>query len=249
MKIYFIFLFFIVFPLAYADEIIPITQSSGMTSVIFDGKWSNELEWKPSALYDLRMNNSTIHFRSAHQNNFIYVLIDAVPDIRLTNSDYAMICFDTNNDKSKNPNNDDYCFSTFLNEKPGITFQGNGNKFIQIQNYDDFIAIGAISDHNDRYSKTPHASYEFKIPLDLIGRTDAYGFYFMVNDDQNYEYFWPMTDQNPRNSPDKWGILVSPDKSLPEFNLAYLILILSLLVIMMTSKYSTKLFSFNNSSR
>lgn len=215
-----------------------------MGNIEFDGKWTNEIEWKPTALFELPTENGKIYLRSAHQGNFIYFMIDAVPDTKVTSSDQATICFDTNNDKSQSPDDNDFCFSVNVNNDSGKTLNGNGQEFVEIKNHDGFVAVGTTSDHNDRYSKTPHASYEFKIPTDLVGRTDTYGFYFAVYDAQNNNYFWPTeSSTDPMISPDKWGILISPDKSLPEFNIAFVILISSFLLIIFFTKNNFKLFS------
>src|SRR5207245_6369744 len=132
-------------------EGIPITISGTMNKVSFDGKWSFATEWKESTLTQIDTGAEPIYLRTAHQGDYIYVLIDAVEDTHFVKgSDSAIVCIDGSNDKEKIPNTS------------------------------DFIGISSVSDQNDRYSTVPHASYEFRIPIILFGRSDVYGFYTSV---------------------------------------------------------------------
>jgi len=240
MKKYFVLLIFTIFPMtfAYADNIIPITFSSGMEKIQFDGKWSNELEWKPTSLYELYTNNGTIYLRTAHQDNFIYMMIDVLPDTDpLLGKDSATVCFDTQNDKTEFPNADDYCFVSNLGKTNGIILQGNSSKYSEIKNTFGFIGVAAISDNNDRYSKIPHVSYEYKIPIELVGRSNNYGYFFSINDEENNQYYWPSNStDNFIYYPNKWGNLVSPDNSLPEFEIVSMVLIFGVTVTLVLAK-------------
>ena len=77
-----------------------------------------------------------------------------------------------------------------------------------------------MSDKEDKYSAISHASYEFKIPIELIGRSDNYGFYVNVFDaNSNVAYSWPeeiKLESFSIPNPSLWGNLISPDKSLLE---------------------------------
>jgi len=236
----------------YAEEPILISISSDLDQVIFDGKWSNTYEWKQSSYNLLSFDDgSFMHLRTAHQGNYIYVHINFQTDGFIDkDSDYAIVCFDTKNDKTLIPQSDDYCFSTFLDMKKSFTYQGNNNStvdnsFLIISNDENFVAVGSASGKYDRYSKIPHASYEFKIPLDVLGRSDNYGFYISVfeGNSQNY-YSWPYNIDKQTNSsfssPSQWGDLVSPDKSLPEFNfmLLFILLMPSLLIFVIITKFN-----------
>ncbi len=228
-------------PVSFAQEI-PITVSGSLDKVIFDGKWSFVTEWKESSLTEIGTGSADIiYLRTAHEGNFVYVMIDATEDHHVVkNSDSAIVCFDPKNSKEKIPNENNYCFMTILNGK-SFTYQGgsplaiNGN-FKEIPNPENFIGIGSVSDKNDRYTTLPHASYEFKIPTEVIGRSDAYGFYVAVFDaHSNRVYSWPKIS-NVNNllhvpSPSTWGSIVSPDKSLPEFQWPILALVSSLAII------------------
>ena len=151
-----------------------------------------------------------------------------------------MICFDTDNDKSVKPDANDYCFVAVLDGN-SFTLQGDpslgiNSNFKKINNPPGFIGISTVSDDNDRYTKIPHTSYEFRIPTDLVGRSDMYGFYVQVYDAQlNKIHSWPENTTVDSllkiPSPDKWGYLVSPDKSLPEFQWPIFALVSSLAVI------------------
>ena len=78
MKRFFVILLVITssFPIVYAQTI-PITISSRMSNVIFDGKWSFMQEWKESSLTQIDSNSGPIYIRTAHWQNYVYVMIDA----------------------------------------------------------------------------------------------------------------------------------------------------------------------------
>ena len=235
-------------PLSFAQEI-PITVTGTLDQVIFDGKWSFVTEWKASSLTIIDTQTpDPIYLRTAHQGNFVYVMIDATEDKRVTkNSDSAIVCFDTKNERKSTLNANDYCFMVILDGK-SYTYQGgsplavDGNLVI-IPNPEGFIGVGSVSDNNDRYTPVPHASYELRIPTSLIGRSDVYGFYVGVFDSHKDKvHSWPSVP-NGNNlfhvpSPSSWGNLVSPDKSLPEFPWPVLALILSLgMITYMTRRF------------
>jgi len=253
---YTIFIIFILLLLplmnsVYGIEAILISISSSMDKVIFDGKWTNELEWKESSWDSISSDYGTLHLRSAHQGDFIYILLDAVDDQSIDHiSDRAVVCIDGNNDKTIIANSNDYCFFIALNGKQGFVYQGgsslslNGN-FKKISNTEGFVGVGSKSDQNDKYSKIPHTSYEFKIPINLFDRSDIYGFYVQVFDASTKQYYsWP-SGGIPDGvfdipNPSKWGELVSPDKSIPEFNLPILVMIPALYLVIYFTTYLQK---------
>ena len=228
---------------ANATQSILITYSGTMDNVVFDGKWTDRLEWKQSSWDKLSSpNGDTLHIRSAHQGDFIYILLDVVGEESIDHiSDRAMVCIDGLNDKTSIAGDDDYCFLAALDGKQGFVYQGgssltlNGH-FKKIQNSDGFIGLGGKSDQNDKYSQIPHTSYEFKIPLNLFGRSDVYGFYVLVYDASGNQYYsWPVdiVPDSPFDipSPSNWGNLVSPDKSIPEFDLPILTLVPAIFLV------------------
>jgi len=228
-------------PLSQAQSI-PITQSDYMDRVVFDGKWSFFQEWKPTSLDFMGDNNQQIFIRTAHQDNYIYILLDSVVDTTIDkNKDHAMVCFDTKIEQSENPDSNDYCFKVQLGSDKALTFQGSNQtgELKIIKNHADLIAIGESSDENDRYSKVPHASYEFRIPIELLERTDSYGFYIEVYDNsQTKTYTWPSELESENSdipSPAKWGIIYSPDKSLPEYDVPMLVLVIGIFLIILLS--------------
>jgi hypothetical protein len=228
---------------AYAFEPIPITVSNTMDKIIFDGKWTHETEWKASSLDTYRYEDDTqIILRSAHQGDFVYIFLDSISDnYPDTMSDYAIICFDTKNNKSAKADLDDYCFKTHLGDTSGLTYQGgtSSTNFNKIPNHEGFIGISTVSDINDRYTPIPHPSYEFRIPTDLIGRQSIYGFYFLVYDGhskKSYTYPQNLDQQNFVSSPTQWGEIYSPDKSLPEFEFPMTALFVLILVIVIFSR-------------
>jgi hypothetical protein len=235
----------------YGIESILISISSSMDKVIFDGKWTNELEWKQSSWDTVSSHDGTLHIRSAHQGDFIYILLDAVDDQSIDHiSDRAVVCIDGKNDKAIIANSDDYCFFVALNGKQGFVYQGgsllslNGN-FKKVSNTEGFIGVGSKSDQNDKYSNISHVSYEFKIPLNLFDRSNIYGFYVLVFDASTNQYdSWP-TNTIPDGifdipSPNKWGELISPDNSIPEFNLPILAMIPALILVIYFTTYLQK---------
>ena len=238
---------------AAAIEPIPITLSGDMDKVKFDGRWTFLQEWKESSLNTLSYDDGTlIQLRTAHQNNFIYVLVDAVSQIHFSKgSDTAMVCFDKNNNKNTMPDADDYCFVAILEGKNSFVLEGNSSfgingNFKKIPNPEGFIGIGGISDENDRYSNVSHTSYEFRIPTDLVGRSDSYGFYLTVYDAHNNKFYsWPQY-LDPTNvidipSPSLWGSIISPDQSLPEFQLPILTLVPAFFLVLYVTKFRNKI--------
>ncbi len=160
--------------------------------------------------------------------------------------DEATVCLDGKNNKSEIHDIDDFCFSVLLGNDQGSIFQGNSLdesiSMNKISNPDDFIAISSVSDENDRYTKTPHPSYEFKIPIQLLERSDNYGLYLSVYDASLDKFYsWPENSTRDNSSdissPSKWGDIISPDKSLPELSLPILVFtILIFTIILVQSK-------------
>ena len=229
------------------EEPVLITQSRFAERTIIDGKWSNGREWKESVDDGwLFSDGNGMILRATHQDEYLYFLVDFISDrTHDTNMDRAMICLDSNNDKNKISENDDHCFVTSLERSSVIVLQGgsqsalDGN-FKRIYHQNVFGA-GTVSDHNDRYSTIPHSSYEFKIPTELVGRHAEYGLYIALYDNHNdMLYSWPRYIE-PQNNfqippPNQWGELVSLDKSLPEFNLPLLVVILTFSTLIILTK-------------
>lgn len=231
-----------------------ITYSDKMDLIEFDGKWTYFSEWKESSLNSI---GESLKIRTAHFGNFIYIFVDVLHDSTLNlGSDRAIICFDQDNSKSSIPDSSDYCFQATLDRETGFTFKGDSsfsikNNFQQIANHKDFIAIGGVSDENDRYLKSPHPSYEFRIPTELIERSNHYGFYVETFDaNSGKSLTWPtnIVKKSPMHipSPNNWGDLISIDKSLPEFEFPLVMLvIMSLTMIIMSRKFNYGLSRIN----
>lgn len=236
-----------VIPIAFAETApILITKSAGLDKIVFDGKWTTGLEWKPTSWNELKYNQTVVHLRTAHQGDFIYVMIDAVDDVTISNNDRAVVCFDGKNNKDAIPDSDDYCFTVSPNSD-AVTYQGTTNigQFKTVRNPDGFIGISAQSDQNDRYSSVPHTSYEFRIPIELFGRSDNYGFFVSIYDSSVQKFYsWPDLKSNQdfqKIPPNKWGNLISPDKSMPEFNLPIIALLVSISGIIFFAKVIQRL--------
>jgi len=247
-----ILLLFPNFVFAKTDPIL-ISKSIAMNDVIFDGKWTFTTEWKPSSWNQLNYDDGKIiHLRTAHQDNFIYVFVDFVSDNTLDkNSDNAIICFDTKNDKTDVADSDDYCFSTSLDSKTSFSYQGGSplstkSNFEKIPNPESMIAISSVSGDKDRYSLFPHTNYEFKIPTELLGRSSVYGFYLGVYEQHGGKvYSWPqdITHEGYFDipSPKLWGEIISPDKSLPEFSTPIIIFIIIIPIMLILFKTNNRL--------
>lgn len=218
------------------DENILITKSNSMKEINFDGKWTFYSEWKQTSWNPIMSGENTVfHLRTAHQGDFIYILMDVISDTNADiGSDKATVCIDSKNNKSEFFDDDDYCFivqleernfiDTLLNKQDNFVIQGNSQskKIEELEKIKvkDFVGVGTMSDKEDKYSGISHASYEFKIPIELIGRSDIYGFYVNVFDaDSNVTYSWPediKLESFDIPSSSLWGNLISPDKSLLE---------------------------------
>ena len=243
MKIYFVLIIILflsllpnqIYGIEKIDEKnILITKSSSMKEVNFDGKWSFYKEWKQSSWNPIKSDgNIVFHLRTAHQGNFLYVLIDDISDTSTNiGFDKATVCIDSKNNKSEFLDNDDYCFiiqleernfiDVLLNKQDNFVIQGDSHSksFKELEKIKEFVGIGTMSDKEDKYDAVPHTSYEFKIPIELIGRSDNYGFYVNVFDaNSNIAYSWPddiKLESLDLPSPLLWGNLISPDKSLLE---------------------------------
>ena len=239
---------FSLLPSSYASEPIMITKSNDMDKVIFDGKWTTEREWKKSSWNELKYDGRIIHLRTAHQGEFIYILADIILDRTYDhNQDKVTVCFDSKNNKSAVADSDDFCFMVAAGAKRGVILQGGSkigfnNNFQSIQNHPDFIAVGSISGENNRYSKVPHMIYEMRIPIELLGRSDVYGFYFSYYEQNSKKTFtWPQGLEIMRPNqipvPADWGEIISPDKSLPEFGFPLLILLPAFILIILINRF------------
>jgi hypothetical protein len=232
---------FVSIPTSYAQTIL-ITKSDFMDKVIFDGKWSFGHEWKPTSLTTIDTPSGSLYIRSAHQGDFIYILVDSAFDIKpVTGSDRATVCFDSNVNKTAVTNSNDYCFVGIVGQNSTSILQGGSplaatDYFKNIASPPGFIGIGGISGQYDIYGFTPHPSFEFKIPKDLLGRLDSYGFFVQFYDaSANKFYSWPQAQDGTYYSnipsPDKWGEIVSPDHTMPESPFPVLVLVLAFFIV------------------
>jgi hypothetical protein len=251
------------------EKNILITKSNSMKEINFDGKWTFYSEWKQTSWNPIKSGENTVfHLRTAHQGDFIYILIDAISDTNANiGADKATVCIDSKNNKSEFFDNDDYCFivqleernfiDTLLNKQDNFVIQGDSQskKIEELEKIKvkDFVGVGAMSDKEDKYSEISHASYEFKIPIELLGRSDNYGFYVNVFDaSSNVVYSWPEDIKlESFDIPNSllWGNLISPDKSLLENSevgsedfiiLFVIIVILAVIVFVIFKKMSSK---------
>ena len=109
---------------AFADDPIKITISNTFDDVIFDGEWSFKEEWKASSLNEFRFDDDDLVLRTAHQDDYMYVLIDVLGD--MTNdrmADRAVVCFD-GKETSKMADESDWCYVATRGSKNGHTLNG-----------------------------------------------------------------------------------------------------------------------------
>lgn len=234
--------------LSYAEQI-PITLSGGVSKIIFDGKWTFKAEWKQTSLIETEYNDGNkMVIRTAHDYENIYLLIDFVSDTSIQKfGDRGIVCIDSKVDRGSKLNSNDYCFSVTVGSKKPHTLQGDNNLAMigflkKIENHPEFIAIGGVSDENDRYSKIPHASYEFKIPVEVVGRSNIYGFYVGAYEGKTGKvYSWPSESSAEKYpfipSPNKWGELTSPDKTIPEFGIANFLLFCTMAFLIILTRH------------
>jgi len=238
---------------SYGEEL-PVTLSTNLDDVVFDGVWSYQSEWKPASLTRVESDNSNFVIRYAHDYENLLILVSVVSDSTPSRiSDKAIICIDSKNDGGNKPQEDDFCFMAKVGSSDPITLQGGGlyaaqGFYQKIPNHPELIAVGGTSGQWDRYSEIPHSSYEFKIPLEIIGRSNTYGFFIAIHDSDSGNYFgWPTDVKLEKYpfipEPNKWGQLVSPDKSIPEFNLPFLLLLPAIAFVVFFSNFLSKKFS------
>lgn len=223
---------------AYAIETETTYRNDG-NSTIWDGKWSFIQEWKRTSYTDA----GGTALRIGHDYKYLYVFLDAIEQNKFTkNSDYGIVCITSNINSEYISQNDDHCFLVALGTNNAITLQGGSDlsltdHYTRIKNDPRFIAISNISDNNDRYTNNPHPSYEFRIPIDLVGRSDKYHLYAGTYDTvSKHMSSWPVNIDTMKfpniPSPSKWGDLISPDKSIPEFPWPMFSLIFSFIPIL-----------------
>jgi hypothetical protein len=238
-----------IFPhFAFGQPEIFTTLRGGVDSIVWDGKWTFLQEWKPTSEDIVQFNDGNeLSVKTGHDRENLYVLLDFITENQFRKfSDYGMICMVANNTMESSPQKGDYCFLVTLGSHNPLTFQGGGylaitNDFMKVENDPNLIAVGGVSDEHDRYNAVPHTSYEFKIPIKIVGRSDVYGFYAATYDAQTDRvYSWPQNVSNDKfpviPPPSKWGELISPDKSLPEFPYPMIMILLATIVIIYVSK-------------
>ena len=211
---------------AYADEPIKTAYSGSLHYVQFDGEWTFGSEWKTSSYDKFWYDKEAIILRTAHEDKFFYVFIDYLTDFTNDHiADRAIVCFDGYGTSSA-ADESDWCYAVSRGSGNGHTLQGGSpiyqtSHFNLVKNHPDFVAHGGTSGENDRYVSIPHASYEFRIPIEQIGFQDEYGFFVQVydgNDVKTYpkEFSGKFPQKIP--SPVKWGKIVSPDHSISNYD-------------------------------
>lgn len=227
-----------------------------MKNVVLDGKWTFGYEWKPTALTIIDTPSGSMYVRTAHQGDFIYILVDSAFDTRpIMGSDRATVCFDSDDNKSTISDSNDYCFVAVLGQNSTMILQGGDplaitDNFKKILNHYDYVGVGGISSTYDVYGHVAHPSFEFKIPIELLGRSDSYGFFVQFYDASSKQFYsWPQDNEDKHYShipsPSKWGDIVSPDHTLPEFQFPMLLLIPAFLALIYFNRSGLRYFKNN----
>lgn len=211
-----------IFGIVYADEPITTTISHTFDDVKWDGAWSFTQEWKASSYDKIKFGDDQLVIRTAHQDGYLYFMLNVLYDF--TNdrmADRAIVCLDGGN-ITERTDNSDWCYTATRGSQNGHTLNGGSviartGHFHLTENHPEFIGIGGTSSTHDRYLKTPHAAYEFRIPIEQIGFADKYGLFIQVfdgNDVKSYpaEHSGKYPQKIP--SPVHWGLIVSPDGSI-----------------------------------
>ena len=208
---------------SFEDVIIPISFIDKADAPKIDGLWTHGNEWKQASEtiqnYD---NGAQLVILTMHDGDYIYVLLELPTDETEDSGDLAYVCFDTDHDSGE-PDANDYCFllgmgSGELKTVSGLKDPGIGIDWKPVGNPDDARASSGMS--ASPYSSSPHATYEFKIPIDFLGPSDEYGFYAVVYDSSFYNRYavppkYSQADYIP--IPSQWGLLIFPDGTKPEF--------------------------------
>jgi hypothetical protein len=235
----------------FAEEPIIIAESRSIQEI--DGKWGFVSEWKEGGYKGLSFDGGgKFILRTAHDRSYIYVLVDNIGDTTANKrEDRATVCL---NSKHENPEQKDYCFIVTLSRKNTIvleesipyTIKPEFKRIFQT----GFEGMGDVT-AADRYSGIPHNTFEFKIPVDLVGNSSEYQFYVSVYDAHtNNILTWPKNIILKNNfeipSSSSWGTMISPDKSLPEFHFIYLVFCVPvLMIILLGRRRYSKLVNFS----
>ena len=87
-----------------------------------------------------------------------------------------------------------------------------------------------------------------KFPIDILERSDNYGFYFSVFDASSNQYYsWPENNTKKESDiipyPSMWGDMISPDKSLPELHFPFLLFSIIIMTVILLQYYNKLKFS------
>jgi len=215
-------------PLQSEQESISVIIPQSYEGAEIDGLWTTKTEWTDSSELEINDKDLSAYVRAKHNQAYVYLLIDFVSDHGLEASgDFAVVCFDTQNNAGNAPLPDDYCFYRVTRTGDFIDgiIQGNGVDWTVLQEadtwdpYDEKFDAAISSSHmNDPYdSINTHVIYEFRIPIESYGFNEEMGFYTYVNDAYTKEFIeWPANAGGKQFKfivkdvlpvPDKWGDL------------------------------------------
>jgi hypothetical protein len=198
------------------------------TTIVFDGKWTTDEEWKDGIPLPMRfnptevalaaglINNGTVHCLIKHDGENLFALIDAVsstdPLGNFTGGgwDFYGVCIDYNNEKSEYPMKDDLIISITWMLQNGSYWIMNGFGSTTEPGWDmanarkDPVYL-KHSISPSPFSEKPHVVCELAIPLEDM--SDEIGFAVIaINFPKKTINAWP--DNFVDSSPKIWGTVI-----------------------------------------
>ncbi|MCW4033394.1 MAG: rhodanese-like domain-containing protein [Candidatus Bathyarchaeota archaeon] len=195
------------------------------STVVFDGKWTTDEEWKNGTPISMRfnptaqnvglINNGTVYCQIKRDGEELFVLIDAVsspdPSGNYTSGwDFYGVCIDSNNEKSEYPMKDDLIISLTWLLQNGSYWVMNGFGRVTEPGWD---AANARKDpvylkhsiSSSPLSEKPHVVCELAIPLEDMGDEIGFGV-VAINFSNKTINTWP--DNFVDGSPKTWGTVI-----------------------------------------
>jgi hypothetical protein len=181
---------------------------------MIDGTRDYSNEWqRPGFTRSPEGTNQNLVIRSEHDREFMYFLLEDRSD--KTNDgadDRGIICLDNPPRETPSPGDEDICI--FVTKTGVITAvkgsdDGSANNFVEVPT--ELKARGGMTDG--------FTTYEFKIPIDFVGRYSEYGF-LTASVDISSQTMTMFPDRGysdnipPQNL---WATMQSLDKTIPEF--------------------------------
>jgi hypothetical protein len=196
------------------ENVFILVSGQDQPNISIDGRQTDISEWSGANRQTVEsQDGAPFMLLAVHDSDYLYLRLE-LGDQSEHSTDQAYICFDTDHDGGSFDEGD-YCFYIGMTEKQLKAIQGIGEDSAERwreANPEGAAASSGISEST--YISTPHAFYEFRIPLELVGDSDEFGFYALVidgNTDKRYDI--PSTGRSSMIVPDpyRWGLMVFLD--------------------------------------